>query len=208
MRKTRRVTRSGGCGIPELSPQHPACTGGGERRRRRRGGKKGGGRAGQALHGPRESPRRLPSCPRRFLSATAAAASTPSSGHRCPPQRREHRGRCRGQRPLTSYSAAGSGRSAAGHDEGTRSRSGKDGEGGRRSQPALAPAPAPAPAGDREPLPAPSASPAARPPNGTAQPRRRPRRAGVVGARAHWVPPRHQRELHWPLALPLVPPSQ
>lgn len=55
---------------------------------------KGGGGAGQALHGPRESPRRLPSCPRRFLSATAAAASTPGSGHRCPPQRREHRGRC------------------------------------------------------------------------------------------------------------------
>lgn len=143
------------------------------------GGMEGGGGAGQALHGPRESPRRLPSCPRRFLSATAAAASTPGSSHRCPPQRREHRGRCRAQRPLTSYSAAGSGRSAAGDDEGTRSRSGKDGEGGRRSQPALAPAPVPA----REPLPAPSAPRAARPPNGTAQPRH-PAATGRGGGRA------------------------
>lgn len=133
MRRTRRVTRSGGRGGFELGPQRPACTGrGGRGRVEGEEGGRGRGGTGQALHGPRESPRRLPGCPRRFLSATAAAP-TPGSGHRCPTQRRRHRGRCRAPRPLTSYSAAGSERSAAGRGEGTGGRRGWDGEGGRRS---------------------------------------------------------------------------
>lgn len=128
-------------------------------------GEEGRGRGGSGASRPRGVSAPPPGCPRRFLSA---AAPTPGSGHRCPPQRRGHRGRCRVPRPLTSYGAAGSQQTAAGRDESARRR--WDGRaGGRRG--VRGRLQLPSPASDREPPPAPSAARADPPPNGSAQTR-------------------------------------
>lgn len=118
-RGPERLTLSGG-GRTRALPPAPRM----HRPRGRRGGR---GRDGSGASRPGGVSAPPPGCPRRFLSATAP---TPSSGHRCPPQRRGHRGRCRVPRPLTSYGAAGSQRTAAGRDESARRR--RDRRGGGR----------------------------------------------------------------------------
>lgn len=129
--------------------------------------------------------------PRRAL-AIAARPSVESTGGAAEPSYRSHRtalpaqsGRRRG---TTRGHAAGAGRG-----EGARSQLSLQ----------LLPPPAPGSRCQHHPLPTPSALRMAPRSPGT-----RPRRAGVVGARAHWAPPRHQRGLYWPGAPSLVALSQ
>lgn len=130
--------------------------------------------------------------PRQAL-AIAARPSVESTGGAAEPNGRSHRTALLAQggrrQSTTRGHAAGAGRMGMG--------------GSARSQLLLLPPPAPGSRYQHHPLPTPPALRMA-----PRSPSARPRRAGVVGARAHWAPERHQRGPHWPGALSLVALSQ